>query len=147
MITELKLVLIPLVVALLTQAAKFLGASVRHRKFHFPMLLQYGGMPSGHTAFVVSLLTVIGLAEGINSAVFAIAAALAIVVIRDAVSFRQYLSRYGQALNILLREHPERSRAEIPQGLEERLGHTPAQAVVGGLIGLGLSLLLYNLLP
>lgn len=143
----LKLILIPLAIALLTQGAKFLGASVRHHRFHFPMLFQYGGMPSGHTAFVISLVTVIGIAEGINSAAFAVAAALATVVIRDAVSFRQYLSRYGQALNLLLSEHPDRARAGIPEGLEERLGHTPAQAIVGGLIGLVLSFALYALLP
>ncbi|MBI3115436.1 MAG: divergent PAP2 family protein [Candidatus Kerfeldbacteria bacterium] len=144
---DLKLILIPVMVALITQLIKFLTSSTQRRTLDWGTLIQYGGMPSGHTAFVIALMTVVGYAAGIASAAFAVATALAIVVIRDAVSFRQYLSRYGHALNLLLKEHPERAEASIPKGLEERLGHTPAQALVGAVIGFVLSTLFYIIIP
>ncbi len=143
----LRLIIIPLAAALLTQAIKLLDRSARTGRFEFSSLTQYGGMPSGHTAFVISVVTVIGLETGLASPIFALAAALAIIVIRDAVSFRQYLSQYGRALNLLLKEHSHEEALSKHAAIEEHLGHTPLQALAGGLSGFVLTLLLDRLLP
>lgn len=142
-----RLLLIPFGVALLTQTIKFFVRFSQTRKLDFGVFNQYGGMPSGHTAFVISLCTVVGLSEGVTSAAFAVSIVLALLTIRDAVSFRQTLSRYGEVLNRLVQAHPEQNiRIQFPEKIEERLGHTPLQAAVGGLIGVLVSSLFYLLL-
>lgn len=142
----LKLIWIPLVAAGATQGLKILIRLMQSGRLEFGLVTHYGGMPSGHTAYVAGLVTVIGLAAGIESPVFAVAVAFAVITVRDAVSFRQYLSRYGRVLNHLLREHPKESVSPLPERIEERLGHTPFQALVGGTIGVALSWLLWVLL-
>ena len=48
-----------------------------------------GGMPSAHSAFVTALAASMGLNYGFDSAYFAIAAALAVVVMYDAAGVRR----------------------------------------------------------
>lgn len=141
----LKLILVPLIAAGVTQGLKVLIRLLRSGRIELGLVTHYGGMPSGHTAYVAGLVTAIGLAAGVESPIFAVAAAFAVITVRDAVSFRQYLSRYGTVLNHLLREHPKESVSPLPERIEERLGHTPLQAFVGGTIGVALSWLLWIL--
>lgn len=142
-----KLILIPLLAGGLTQLVKFLVRWSRDRRADWSQLWQYGGLPSGHTSFVVALVTVIALSEGVQSAAFAISLAFALLIVRDAVSFRQYLSRYGEVINHLIREHPRGETIPLPMRIEEHLGHTPFQAAVGGLIGFLLGFGFYLWLP
>lgn len=102
-------------------------------------------MPSGHSAFVISLVTVVSLSEGINSAAFAISFVFAGIIMRDAVGLRMYLSGHGRALNHLVRTLPADEQAQFPV-LRERLGHTYGEAFVGALIGFALAYLLYGLM-
>lgn len=141
----LRLIVIPLVAAAITQALKVVIGMLRSGRVEWTRLTHYGGMPSGHTAYVTALVTVIGAAAGVTSIAFAIALAFAVVTVRDAVSFRQYLSTYGAAINHMLREHPKGETAPPPEHIEERLGHTPRQAVVGGILGVSLGWLLWRL--
>jgi len=101
-------------------------------------------MPSAHTAFVVSLTTVVGLHEGMDSAAFAISLIFSLLIIRDAIGLRQFLSQHGKAINMLIKDLPDEMEAKYPARLVERVGHTPLQAVVGGIIGLALALALYR---
>ena len=102
----------------------------------FGNLLAYSGMPSGHTAITVSLVTILALEESIASPLFAVSVVLAILVIRDAVGLRRYLGQHGKTLNILVRDLNEDQMLDedYPQ-LLERIGHTPAQVFVGAVIG------------
>jgi acid phosphatase family membrane protein YuiD len=140
------LVLIPLVAGIGTQLIKFIIQGVRG-EFSWARLQEYGGMPSAHTAFVVSLTTVVGLEEGWHSASFAIAFIFALLIIRDAIGLRQFLSQHGKILNMLIKDLPDDVERKYPHKLEERFGHTPLQTIVGGLIGLAISGLLYPVVP
>ena len=101
-------------------------------------------MPSGHSAIVVSLATIVGLAEGFDSPLFAICFVLAIITIRDAIGFRQYLGQHGKTLNILVKDLKEDELLdESYPHLLEKIGHTPLQVLVGSLIGLLVSLIGY----
>lgn len=51
-----------------------------------------GGMPSSHATLVCALATTVAIVYGVNSAVFAIAAFLALVVMYDAAGVRQTVS-------------------------------------------------------
>lgn len=138
-----KLVLIALIAGLITQLIKFIIQAIRG-EFRWSSLQEYGGMPSAHTAFVVSLSTVVGVHEGIESAAFAISAIFSLLIIRDAIGLRQFLGRHAMIINMLVKDLPDDIEAKYPRHLVERVGHTPLQAIVGGLIGLALAFMLYG---
>ena len=75
--------------AFLAQVVKFVGHLIFKRKLDFTILSTTGGMPSSHTAGVVSLATSCGLIAGFDSLYFAIAAGLSIVVMYDAAGVRR----------------------------------------------------------
>lgn len=135
------LFLIPILAGLIAQGLKPLlnkhwYAELTERGRKIP---RYGGMPSAHTAFATSLATVVGLADGFASATFAIAAAIVIFVLDDALRMRIFLSRHGQALSQLVDRLPAAERAQYPY-LEARLGHAPREVVAGAVLGVALSL-------
>lgn len=141
-----KLLLIPIFAVAITQVLKFIIEAVRY-ELRWATLLEYGGMPSAHTAFVVALDTVIWKQEGWTSPAFAVAAVFSLLIIRDAIGLRQVLGLHGRTLNMLIKELPDSEEQKFPQRLLERLGHTPLQAFIGGLIGLTIGLALYDLMP
>jgi acid phosphatase family membrane protein YuiD len=138
------LVLIPVTCVVTTQLLKFIIQAVKG-ELRWSNLQEYGGMPSAHTAFVVSLTTVVGLHEGFDSAAFAVAVVFSLLIIRDAIGLRQYLSQHGKILNMLIKDLPDDMEVKYPHKLAERLGHTPWQATVGGTIGFLMAILLYRL--
>lgn len=141
-----KLVIIPLIAGTLTQGIKFIIQLFRG-ELRWKTLQEYGGMPSAHTAFVVSLTTILGIQEGIASPGFAVSFIFALLIIRDAIGMRQFLGQHARVLNMLVRELPLKEEKKFPPSIVERLGHTPWQAFVGGVIGLVVALLLNAWLP
>jgi len=100
-----------------------------------------GGMPSGHSATVSSLATIIGLMEGFNSPLFAIAGILAVVVCHDAMGVRQETGKQAMMLNEIIRILEGK---ELPQvKLKVLVGHTPLQVVAGICLGVVGSVLMY----
>lgn len=141
-----KLLLIPLLAAGICQAIKLVIIGIRTRRIPWKAIDAYGGMPSTHTAMVVSLVTVLGFDENFDSALFAIAIIFSLIIIRDAIGFRRYLGWHSEALNHLIRyETPERQK--VFRQYSEQVGHTPLQAFVGALIGFIASWILFRLLP
>ncbi len=139
------LFLIPIASAIIAQALKLILDGVRGNFDVRHMIAEYGGMPSSHTAFVVSLTTIVGLREGVTSAVFAVALIFAIIVIRDAIGFRRTLGRQSKALNLLLRDVAEKKRIPVPT-FHEEMGHNPLEVLVGGVIGFLLSVVAVNVI-
>lgn len=129
------ILLAPIIAGLIAQITKFFLKS-NHQKFAFKNLTAYSGMPSGHSALVIALLTITGLEEGLHSPFFSISVILAIVVIRDALGIRRYLGQHGHTLNILVQDlkNDHVLDQKYPH-LLEKIGHTPAQVIVGSLIG------------
>lgn len=140
------LFVIPLAVGVLAQLSKaFVNKNwLTEGKIHGHRLPRYGGMPSAHTAFAFSLATLALFAEGVNSFSFAIASAIVIFLLDDALRMRVYLSRHGEAIQKLITKLPENEQKDLPH-LEQRLGHTPAEVIVGAIIGVVATALLYKL--
>jgi len=137
------ILLLPIISGLIAQSTKFFFKA-NGQKFGFKNILSYAGMPSGHSAMVVSLATIILLELGLSSPVFALSFIFAVVVIRDATGIRRYLGQHGQTLNILVKDLGEDQMLDKSYPLLlERIGHTPAQVIVGGLIGFIVSILGY----
>jgi len=127
------IVILPIASAILAQIIKqFTGGD----KFKARGFLSYSGMPSGHSAIVISLATIIGLQQGLSSPAFAISLVLALIIITDAIGLRSYLGEHGKILNVLVKDLREDKLldAKYPK-LLERIGHTPIQAIFGSLLG------------
>ena len=72
--------IIPVSVAIIAQAIKFVLYSLKHG-WDIRYAFTHGHMPSAHTAFAVSLVTSIGFYDGIQNGTFAVAFALAFLII------------------------------------------------------------------
>lgn len=146
LIITYQIALIPISAAAIAQVLKYLINSARGR-FSLKDMVAYSGMPSGHSALVVSLAATIGLSDGFDTSAFAISLILAIIVIRDALGIRRYLGQHGHILNILVQDlkNDEVLEHSYPH-LLERIGHTPLQAIAGGSLGLAISLIGYWIL-
>jgi hypothetical protein len=124
------LFLIPLFVGLLTEAVKIFTEGIERGAWR-EGLFRPGGMPSSHSAFVTSLLIVVGKRLGADSVEFAIAFVFACIVWYDAISFRHALGEQAKILNRL--QHWEH--------FSERLGHSLKEVVGGILFGAAVTLL------
>lgn len=141
-----KILLIPLITAACCQGLKLLLVAFRLKRFPWNRIDAYGGMPSTHTAMVVSLVTVIIMSEGMRSPLVAIAVVFSLIVVRDAIGFRRYLGWHSEALNHIMK-HDLPNHQKTFRQFTEQVGHTPLQAFVGGLLGLAISWLLFGLIP
>ena len=107
---------------------------------------EYGNMPSAHTAFVISLISVIGYREGIASSAFAIAFVFAFIVIDDALRFRRSLESYGEAMNLIIKKNPDILGDKKMPPLEERIGHKISEVAAGAILGFLLTGILIKIL-
>lgn len=136
----IKIFLIPIIISLVVQAIK-LAIDLFKKRFTWSHAFGYGGMPSSHAALVSSVATAIYLTEGLNTA-FALSVILAFVVIRDALGLRGYLSQHARVLNKLIKELPDEEEYKFPI-LEEQIAHTSLQLLLGAVLGVILTLLMF----
>lgn len=136
-------VLCPITAFALAQGTKIFLRSLR-RKISWRDVFAYSDMPSGHTAVVVALTTIIGLKHGLSSSYFAIAMVFATIVIVDAIGLRNYLGQHGKTINVLVKDLKEDDFLDdhYPKQLE-KIGHTPLQVIIGAIIGVLTSMLGY----
>jgi len=132
--------IIPLVVSLFVHCIKLI-IDVTKGQFSWHKAGHYGGMPSSHAALVTSLATMVFLADGLSTT-FGVSVILAIIVIRDAFGFRGYLSEHARILNKLIKDLPDDEEYKYPI-VEETIAHTWAQLIVGGLLGIAITLIYY----
>ena len=79
-IVEYKYIVVPFCVWFFIQLFKLITEIIKTKKFNFKKIMQAGGMPSSHTAVVVSLTTMVGKSEGITSPIFGVALIFAFIV-------------------------------------------------------------------
>jgi uncharacterized protein len=140
LLTQYKLFLIPIAVIFCAQLIKFIRLSYKYG-YKWSNIFDPGHFPSAHSAFVTSLVVVIGYYESIVSGVFAVATCFAFITIYDAMRVRMHIGIQGQTLNRLVDEIDSIDRTSFPR-LKEHVGHY-ANEVAGGIgIGIILSLLL-----
>lgn len=115
------------------QILKVLLSLLIHRRLDWRRAFGMGGMPSSHTALVVSLMAMTGVVEGVGSTAFALSFALTGVVIYDALGVRAETGKQGAALNRILREVLIEGQPITEERFKELVGHTPLE-VLGGVI-------------
>jgi hypothetical protein len=114
--------LIPLVVLVLSEIVKIFTEQMKTGQWQARLFVS-GGMPSSHSAFVTSLIIIVGYKQGLESMEFAIAFVFACMIWYDAMSSRRAIGEQAKILN----------RLQEWQHLTERLGHSLLE-VVGGIV-------------
>lgn len=139
---DYKYLLIPLITVVLAQIIKVITEAFAYKKINITRLLDgSGGMPSSHSAFSFSLLTVIGMGEGFTSAVFALALVFACITAYDAMGIRYESGKQAQVLNHMSNEL--KLNAQFGK-LKETIGHKPIEVLCGIIFGIVVSLILYR---
>ncbi|MCL1884497.1 MAG: divergent PAP2 family protein [Defluviitaleaceae bacterium] len=118
----------------------------RTRSWTSAMLTSTGGMPSSHSALVVSLTISIGIYEGFGTPIFAICAAFALVVMHDAAGVRRAAGKHAAAINFLFSKL-EKQGIKLDEKLKELLGHRPLEVLAGAILGALVALAAYYLFP
>lgn len=124
----------------IAQFLKLLLFAVLERRINWRRLIETGGLPSAHSAFVTGLATAVGITDGVASSTFAIALVLAIIVMYDAVSLRREAGKHADILNELLLLSFIQDAFKEREALKELLGHTPLEVVAGAALGIATAL-------
>ncbi|MFC1517049.1 divergent PAP2 family protein [Candidatus Margulisiibacteriota bacterium] len=131
-----------LVAMLLAQILKLFYYLRKEKKINFRYLVQAGGMPSSHSAMVISLATAIGLQEGWGSSFFAIAVIFASIVLYDAAGVRRAAGKQAKILNVIMTDLFDYGKFH-GEKLKEFLGHTPMEVIAGIVLGMIVAFVLY----
>ena len=107
---------------------------IMHR-FDWKRIFGMGGMPSSHTAFFIAVVMMVGFREGLNSTSFALAFAVATVVIYDAMGVRYQTGQQSKVINQILREMLLEGKKLTEERMQELVGHTPLEVLFGAIIG------------
>src|ERR1700674_446215 len=108
-----------------------------HREWNWALLLSAGGMPSSHSALVTGAFMAVGLQEGFNTPLFAVAFVLAMIVVYDATGVRRAAGDQARVINLMIDElltgHPlaEKELKEVLGGIA--LGIVIAYLMIKGL--------------
>lgn len=131
----MKVLVVPVVAWVISQGLKQVFHLMGRNRRVFsgdtnPKILLSGGMPSAHSAIVVSMAVFLGLQDGLNSSVFGLSVWLAIIVMYDAMMVRYSSGMQGEVLNKLIMEQGSKLKK-----LRVAHGHTPVEVLAGSLIG------------
>lgn len=132
-------ILVPIGAWLIAQVLKVIIKLLVDHELSFERLFGDGGMPSGHSATVTSLMVMCGWCCGFGSVNFAISAILAVVVMHDATGVRRETGKQAtsikQIADIINGMFLEKDEAVRTEKLKEFVGHTPVQVFFGSLLG------------
>jgi len=98
-----------------------------------------GGMPSSHTAMVISAALMVGLLNGFDTPVFGVAVVLAFIVMYDATGVRRETGRQAEIINRILRDAILEGKPISDRELKELVGHKPIEVFGGVIVGLAVT--------
>ncbi len=127
-------ILIPVIAWATAQIIKLIVATVSGKR-DYKFLYSSGGMPSAHTASIVAITTTIGILDGINTALFGLGFTLTLIILYDALGVRRATGIQAVAIRLLL----ETNKQPLPPELGLAKGHTRAEVLAGGLLGMAVS--------
>ena len=134
-------IIVPILSWLIAQILKMLIDLGMNKTFKLSRLVGDGGMPSGHSATVMSLATVIALnpSYGVGSVEFGIAMIFAVIVMHDALGVRRETGKQARMILSIVdvvSDYATETDTKIKdEKLKVLVGHTPLQVVCGALLG------------
>lgn len=125
-------IICPIVSLVICQTFKVAYRIIKNKSFKLALISGSGGMPSSHSAFISSLTTIIGLKEGFDSSIFALALVISMITCYDAMSVRYESGMHAKLLNEKFNLH-----------MKEELGHKFLEVIVGIIVGVIIAITLY----
>ncbi|NMC83847.1 MAG: divergent PAP2 family protein [Anaerolineaceae bacterium] len=117
-----------------------------HRKIDLKQAFGTGGMPSSHSALMVSTTLGIGLFQGFNAPEFALAIAVSMIVLYDAAGVRRQAGIHAERINMIIKELFEGKPLQ-EDDLKVMLGHSPLEVTGGVLTGILTALFVWLVWP
>ncbi|MBP3766269.1 MAG: divergent PAP2 family protein [Bacilli bacterium] len=124
----------PLVSLAVCQLLKIFVAILKKKEITLSLITSSGGMPSAHSCFVSSLVTIIGLVEGVDSSFFAISLVFGLITCYDASHIRRESGMHAKLLN-----------EKFNMKLNINLGHELKEVIAGIITGMLVTLIIYFL--
>ena len=124
--------------------------AIKQKTFNPERITGAGGMPSSHSALVVSVALYLLRLEGFSSSTFALSIIVMGIVIYDALSVRYNAWLHGKELDEMDDEISRLSGEERDEKMEELsdrkdfkefLGHKPIEVLAGALLGILIAML------
>ncbi len=115
------------------------------QKVTIETLFKLGGMPSSHTATVISLGTCIGSLEGWDSPIFAVAGVFAFITMFDAIKVRLPMGKLTDEF-VSLRKIVMEGAKDLKK-LKKVEGHTLPEVVGGFIVGAVVALVILKFTP
>lgn len=138
---------IPLIVGVIVQTMKLVIDAVKYKRVTFRNIRIAGGFPSVHSGLSSSITTLIFLQEWPESLLFAITLVFTLLISYDAANVRYEAWRHAYYLNYIRTELKDVlwRKEENSLALKERIWHTPLEVVAGLIVGVWLTILVYEL--
>ena len=139
------MLVLPVISWFVAQVIKTAIHTFLNKEFVAERLVGGGGMPSSHSATVCALSTAAALRFGMGSFEFAMATVFSIVTMYDAMGVRRETGIQGKVINELVEAFTKMGNDVGPEkALKELVGHTPLQVLMGAILGVVLTILIYN---
>lgn len=132
---------IPILVWFLAQSIKVIADILIFKKISVKRLWGSGGMPSSHSALVMSISTLSALIKGIDSLEFAICIIFSSIVMYDAAGVRRAAGKQARVLNQIIENN---GTIDIGEKLKELLGHSPIEVLMGAIVGVIATITIYR---
>lgn len=127
------LFIIPVITFVITVMVKGVLIRIKDWKVDISQSFGSGGMPSVHSAVVVSLAMAIALKHGVESDYFAISMAFTGLIIYDAVNVRYEAGLHASAINQILWK----------EKFKESLWHLPSEAFAWSVLWIIIAVILH----
>ncbi len=116
------------------QIIKMVRGAIKMKTLDFTYLLSTGGMPSAHSALVMSLFVSLGLGIGWTEPATVVASVFAAITMFDAATVRRAAGLQARVLNKMVAQFKAEHRFSF-KPLKELLGHTRTEVFGGMLTG------------
>lgn len=125
------------------QSLKIFTGLIKDKKFNFFWVMGTGGMPSAHSAAVVSLVVCVAKEVGTGSMLFALSVLFALINMFDAQTWRRSIGFQARVLNRMVEDFQEGKKIGESR-LRELVGHTPIEVFIGAIVGIAVTFFFYR---
>lgn len=119
----------------LAQLLKVILTLITDRRLNLYRMVGSGGMPSSHSAMVMSLSTAVGIKSGFDSVLYAVALCFSLIVMYDASGVRRAVGKQAIIVNTMLDDLYKHKPIQ-QERLKELVGHTPFEVFAGATLGI-----------
>ena len=126
----------------IAQLLKVIFTLISTRNLDLSRFVGSGGMPSSHSSLVTSMTAAIGITEGFDSALFALAFGVSCIIMYDAAGVRYAVGKQAKILNQIINDIQRHKFKFKEEKLKELIGHTPKEVIAGGILGVIVAVLM-----